>query len=200
MHLQEFATELVENASSCFLESFEGLSPEHVWAQIAPETNPIAWITGHCACHLDALQSTLEGTPRLLRDTGTLFRPGTRISDTLPHLPPFNQIVDGFLQARERALHALSTVDLEQLIGSPDSSSETPLEMANRVGLHLSLHLGHVLLIRKCLGMTSPRGFFPGLKPHHRRDALHRWTQWWQPNREHFNLNPYAQPPKGNSR
>jgi len=196
MDLPRFATTLVENASSCFLESFEGLSPEHVWAQIAPDANPIAWMVGHCACHLDALQSTTAGTPRLLRDVSPLFRTGTRISDVLPNLPPFAYTVDGFLQRREQALRTLSSANPDQLIGSPDDPSETPLEMAKRVSLHLSLHLGHILLIRKCLGVTSPRGFFPGLKPQHRREALARWNQWWSANRDRFNVNPHAHPAK----
>lgn len=193
MHLQQFTTTLVENASSCFLESFEGLSPDHVWAQIAPDANPIAWMVGHCACHLDALQSTAAGTPRLLRDVSPLFRTGTRISDVLPDLPPFAHIVDGFLQAREQALQTLSSANPDQLVGSSDAPSETPLEMAKRVALHLSLHLGHILLIRKCLGVTSPRGFFPGLKPHHRQEAMQRWQTWWLANKSRFNVNPYAQ-------
>ena len=203
MHLHEFATAIVENASSCFLESFEGLSSEHVWAQIAPETNPIAWITGHCACHLDALQSRVSGGPRLLDDLRALFRPGNRISDVLPDLPPFADTVDGFLRARDAVLTALNNATPNQLLGTPEGVAaphESPLEQSKRVALHLALHLGHVLLIRKFLGMTSPRGFFPGLKPQHRRDALQRWNQWWQASKNLFDLNPYAQPTKGNSR
>ncbi len=192
MDLPHFATTLVENASSCFLESFEGLSPEHVWAQIAPDANPIAWMVGHCGCHLDALQSTISGAPRLSQNVSPLFRPGNKIEDTLPLLPPFSDTVNAFLLAREATLHALASVSTDDLLGLQDNPSETPIEMVKRVSLHLSLHLGHILLVRKFLGETSPRGFFPGLKPHHRREALARWDQWWRANKDRFNVNPHA--------
>jgi len=200
LNLAGFAATVVENASSSLLESFEGLEPRDVWAQPQADANPIAWMVGHLACHLDALQSAASGAPRLFDDEQRkLFRPGIVISEVLPHLPPFSDAVEGFLMAREAALAAISSATEEELCSNSGRlHDENLLDSSKRVALHLSLHLGQALLVRKLLGKACAQGFFRGLKPHDRRAAMERWEKWWAQEKNRFNVNPHAQPVKGN--
>lgn len=195
MNTAEFATVIVENASSSLLESLEGLEAEDVWMQVAPDANPIAWIVGHLASHLDALQSAVSGQPRLLEKARReLFRPGIKISEVLPHLPSFSDTVEGFLQAREAALAALSSATEEVLNKQAGGRflKENVLDSSKRVALHLSLHLGQMLLVRKLLGKPCARGFFRRLEPQHRREAMDGWNNWWAQNKSTFDANPHA--------
>jgi len=96
MDLPHFATTLVENASSCFLESFEGLSPEHVWAQIAPDANPIAWMVGHCGppfpvrpgFRRTSAPSSARETKSKIRCPCCLLSPTPSMPSSSPEKPP----------------------------------------------------------------------------------------------------------------
>ena len=190
MDVREFAMILVENVSSTFLESFEGLEREDVWAQIGPDMNPIAWMVGHCANHLDAVQGRVSRGKRFLGEgLREPFRPGVTMKRVLGKLPPFAEIVDGFLRAREAALAALAECPIERLSEMAEDAgddSENVLEAIKRMVLHLSLHLGQILLVRKRLGKPSPRAFFPGLKPRDRQEGMQRWSEWWKGARVSF--------------
>jgi len=51
--LKEFAIDVLETAYVNLLQTLWGIKPTIVDSQIDPEINPIIWIVGHCAAHMD---------------------------------------------------------------------------------------------------------------------------------------------------
>lgn len=147
-------------------ESVDGLKPERLTAQIAPGTNPIAWLIWHLARVQDAYLSEFLGTDQLWVGDGWAARFGLE-PDPLNHgyghtedqvlavRPESGEILIGYLDAVDERMRAylgdLTEADLERVV---DEGYDPPVTLGVRLvsiaddGLQ---HVGQAAYVRGIL-------------------------------------------------
>lgn len=147
-------------------ESVDGLKPERLTAQIAPGTNPIAWLIWHLARVQDAYLSEFLGTDQLWVGDGWAARFGLE-PDPLNHgyghtedqvlavRPESGEVLIGYLDAVDERMRAylgdLTEADLERVV---DEGYDPPVTLGVRLvsiaddGLQ---HVGQAAYVRGIL-------------------------------------------------
>ena len=106
-NIKELSIDALEIAECNLLMSIKGIRPEDVNKQIFPDINPIAWIFGHCADHMDSVFGVwCQGERILNEDYHTLFSYGAAKGTIKEELPiPFGKIVSNYLRISDKCFN-----------------------------------------------------------------------------------------------
>ncbi|MHA2206297.1 MAG: DinB family protein [Candidatus Thorarchaeota archaeon] len=189
MSLKEFAIETLDIAEWNVIRSVMRLKPADFEYQITPKINPIRWIIGHLAWHMDYIFNYLcQGAYKLGKEIRDYFTTGTDVLDK--HVFPLSikELVDSFLEISKTSLEYLYNLPDEKFNELPEnndrSNTETVSELLQRISLHFLGHTGQIYLVKKELGKGGY--FVTGVKKKQRVDSRLKWQKWWNENKESY--------------
>ena len=190
--VKELSFDYYETTMSNFLVSLYGLEPENAFKQISDEINPIYWIIGHCATHLDnVFNFQCQDKRQCNEEQLKFFGYGVQKEKIVKEKPiSFVDLLDLFISIYEGSLEYLKKLPEEKYRLLPESNEkpwEEPVtEGIRRVVLHLMGHMGQITTIRRNLGNPVPMGFVAGMKTESREKIYENWTKWWSENKDNF--------------
>jgi hypothetical protein len=193
--LKEFAIDVLETAYVNLLQTLWGIKPDVVEAQIDPEINPIIWIVGHCAAHMDG-QFLLQAQGKSVMgecgwQKGSPFLTGSTKEDIAKGCPiSFKEIVDGLLEIGDETFAYLQELPEEVFRYLPAEittrSKESVLTNVQRMALHFMGHMGQIRIIRRVLNNKARGYFVTGIEPTYRKQVKQRFIAWWNANKSEF--------------
>ncbi|NHJ32448.1 MAG: DinB family protein [Asgard group archaeon] len=191
-NVKELSITLLEIADCNLLLSIINLEKEQVMKQIGDEVNPIAWIFGHCASHMDFICGELcQGYRRLSEKEGACYSFGVSKEEINEGLPTsFMELVESYLLIRKDAFDYLYKLPEEKFRQVPEAdagkkSNESLMQSIQRVALHYMGHMGQIILIRRAIGNPGI-GFVAGMAKENREKRIAQWIKWWKENKESF--------------
>ena len=189
---KELSIELLEIAECNLLLSIIGLEKEQVLKQIDEEVNPIGWIFGHCASHMDYIFGELCIGKRLLtEEESKYYAYGVSKDKVKEGLPTsFKDLIESYLKIREDAFNYLKKLPEEKYREVPEADTEkqakeSGMQAIQRVALHYMGHMGQIILIRRSIGNPG-FGFVAGMSKENREKRIAQWMKWWEENKEDF--------------
>jgi len=190
--IKELTIDLLEIAEINLLMSFYGLEPEQINKQWKPEINPITWIYGHCISHMDLIYGELcQGSRLLPKEVGMLVSYGASKENVEKGLPiSFKELIEYGMKISERTFDYLKKLPLEKFYELPEKdvenkTDESIMKATQRVALHISGHMGQIILLRRLIGDKG--GVFVGGMSNEQRVSLkEKWLKWWEENKEKF--------------
>ena len=190
--IKELTIDLLEIAEINLLMSFYGLEPKQINKQWKPEINPITWIYGHCISHMDLIYGELcQGSRLLPKEVGMLVSYGASKENVEKGLPiSFKELIEYGMKISERTFDYLKKLPLEKFYELPEKdvenkTDESIMKVTQRVALHISGHMGQIILLRRLIGDKG--GVFVGGMSNEQRVSLkEKWLKWWEENKEKF--------------
>jgi hypothetical protein len=177
------------------LQTLWGIKSEVVHEQISPEINPIIWIVGHCAAHMDG-QFLLQAQGKSVMGEcgwrkGSQFLTGSSKEDIAQGCPvSFKEIIDGLLEIGDETFFYLQNLPEEAFRHLPAKttirSKESVLTNVQRMSLHFMGHMGQIRVIRRVLGNKARGYFVTGIDPTYRKEVKQRFIDWWEANKPKF--------------
>ncbi|MBD3191234.1 MAG: DUF1572 domain-containing protein [Candidatus Heimdallarchaeota archaeon] len=193
---KDYAINTLEIAEINFLMSFKGIRQEQLTKQVTPKTNPISWIVGHLASHMDAYLAFFTNERLLTSDQRKYFRFGASKQIIRGGFPfSFTEIIEKYLKISENYFHRLRELSEVQFSQSPIGGNETYFQMLQRISLHFFGHAGQIVLIRRILSteLQARRkddeplwSFVGGIHLQQREKFKEQWLEWWYQNRTNF--------------
>ncbi len=189
-NIKDLSIDTLEIAECNLLMSIKGIYPEDVNKQIIPDVNPIAWIFGHCADHMDSVFGAwCQGERIFNEDFHTLFSYGAAKGTIKEELPlPFGKIVSNYLQISDKCFSYLKVQSIEkyqQVPGDPTQRNESLMQVIQRVALHYMGHMGQIIAIRRAL-KNPGESFVTGMDQEPRKKYINDWKAWWEENKTRF--------------
>jgi len=190
--IKELSITLLEIADCNLLLSTIGLEKEQVLKQIDEEVNPIGWIFGHCASHMDYIFGELcQGKHSLTEEESKCYAYGVskdKVNEGLP--TSFKDLIEKYLKIREKAFDYLKKLPEEKFREVPEADAgkqakESVMQAIQRVALHYMGHMGQIILIRRSIGNPG-FGFVAGMSKENREKRIAQWMKWWEENKEDF--------------
>lgn len=193
--LKEFAIDVLETAYVNLLQTLWGIKPSVVEKQIDPEINPIIWIVGHCAAHMDG-QFLLQAQGKSVMgecgwQKGSPFLTGSSKEDIAQGCPiSFEEIIDGLLEIGDETFVYLQELPEEEFRYLPAKITtrgrESVLTNIQRMALHFMGHMGQIRVIRRVLNNKARGYFVTGIERVYRKQVKHRFIDWWGANKSKF--------------
>ncbi|MFX1318156.1 MAG: DinB family protein [Promethearchaeota archaeon] len=182
--LKEYTVETLEIAYYNFLRTIEGIKPETVSKQVNPNINPVIWIIGHVAAHMDqkfvaeclgeafmGQWSWKEGSPFTIGQTKEIIQQGLPLT--------FKELVEDFLKVGEITFSYLRGLP-EKKFGYLPATTTPTVNRIQRITLHIMGHMGQIRIIRKILNDPAPGFFVTGMTAPARNHIMKRFNAWWQ--------------------
>ncbi|MFX1565366.1 MAG: DinB family protein [Promethearchaeota archaeon] len=188
--LKEYAIDTLEIAYYNLLRTIETIKPETVNVQVNPDINPITWILGHVAAHMDSKFVTeCQGNPLMGKYTwkeGSPYTTGQTKNTIQQGLPlSFKEIVDVFLQIGDITFSYLRKMD-DSKFGYLHEKGTPVMKRIQRVSLHLMGHMGQIRIIRRNLNDPAPGFFVAGMTTTARNRIRQRFLAWWNQKKNAF--------------
>ncbi|MCE7745650.1 MAG: DinB family protein [Candidatus Heimdallarchaeota archaeon] len=191
-NIKELSITLLEIADCNLLLSTINLENEQVLKQIKDDVNPIGWIFGHCASHMDFICGELcQGYRKLSEKEGACYSFGVSKEEIEEGLPTsFKELIESYLEIRKDAFDYLNKLPEEKFRQVPEAdagkkSKESLMQAIQRVSLHFMGHMGQIVLLRRALGNPG-FGFVAGMTKENREKRIDQWMKWWEENKEKF--------------
>lgn len=193
--LKEFAIDVLETAFVNLLQTLWGIKPDVVEDQINPEINPIIWIVGHCAAHMDGqFLRQAQGTTVMGEvgwRTGSPFLTGSSKEDIVQGFSvSFKEIVNGLLEIGDQTFAYLQNLPEEEFRYLPakttTKSKESLLTNIQRMALHFMGHIGQIRVIRRVLDNKARGYFVTGIDTAYRKQVKQRFIDWWDEHKSKF--------------
>ncbi len=190
--MKEYAMDLLEIADCNLLLSIINLEKEQVMKQIKKDVNPIAWIFGHCASHMDFICGELcQGYRKLSEKEGACYSFGVSKEAIEEGLPTsFKELVESYLLIRKDAFDYLYKLPEEKFRHVPEAdagknTNESILQSIQRIALHFMGHMGQIVMLRRAIGNPG-YGFVAGMTKENREKRITQWMNWWEENKDKF--------------
>jgi len=190
--IKELAIETLAIAECNLLDALKSIRPEDVHQQIFPDINPIIWIFGHCAAHMDKVFGVwCQGTQVLMESQQAFYRFGAVKEEIKAGLPAsFRELVDAYLSISNSCFHYLNQLSEDEFHNVPSNYPEEPeneshFQLIQRISLHYMGHMGQILTIRRALGNPGP-SFVSGMFKEYREKQVTAWKEWWEANKVQF--------------
>ncbi|MGY5853750.1 MAG: DinB family protein [Candidatus Thorarchaeota archaeon] len=189
MNLKQFAIDTLDIAEWNVLRAIMRLKPADFEYQITPDINPIRWIIGHLAWHMDYLFNYLcQGKWMLRKELRDYFVSGSELVGKREFPASVGELVDSFLEISQSSFAYLNLLPEERFNELPENNTgrntETVAELIQRIALHLLGHTGQIYLVKKELGKGGY--FVTGVKKKQREDSRRKWMKWWSENNHHY--------------
>ncbi len=187
--MKDFAIDTFDIAEWNVLRSIMRLKPKDLEYQIKPNFNPIRWIIGHLAWHMDHIFNYLcQGEMRLAPEIQEYFASGVGANHERKFPLSYKELIDTFLEISKTSFEYLHNLPEEKFSELPEnntgSKTETVAECLQRISLHFLGHTGQIYLIKKELGKGGY--FVTGVKKKQREDSRAKWLKWWNENKESY--------------
>ncbi|MFX1562652.1 MAG: DinB family protein [Promethearchaeota archaeon] len=188
--LKEYAIETFEIAFYNLLRTLEGVKPENVYRQVNSDINPIVWIVGHLAAHMDSKFVVEKQGKPLMGDyswrEGSPFTIGQSKETIEKGLPlTFKEVLDALLQIGEITFSYLHSLP-EKMFGYHPGKTTSTMKRIQRVTLHIMGHMGQIRIIRRALLDPAPGFFVTGMSSSARDRILKRFNTWWNKSKSSF--------------
>ncbi|MHA1996021.1 MAG: DinB family protein [Candidatus Hodarchaeales archaeon] len=189
MNLKSYAIETFEIAEWNVLKAIMRLKPEDFEKQITSNLNPIRWVIGHLAIHMDSIFNGLcLGERKISKDIRDYFRldPEKRKNRDFPMF--YSELVDTFLKFSKISFDFLNNLPDEKFTDLPEyntgGNTETIAELIQRISLHFLGHTGQIYQVKRVLGKGGT--FVMGVKKKNRYDSRVKWLKWWNDNKKFY--------------
>ena len=189
MNQKTFAIETFEIAEWNVLKAIFRLKPKDLEKQITPKHNPIRWMIGHLAMHMDTIFNYLcQGERKLGQEFRDYFTSGLEREVNRNFPVSYEELIDTFLKFSQTSfdyLYQLPEEKFEELPENNDTkNTETVNELIQRISLHFLGHTGQIYIVKRELGK---RGYFvTGVKKKGRDDSRTKWLKWWIDNKKNY--------------